>query len=557
VIRMALSVSSSLVERAQRRIAISRRSTHRLLAAASCVALCSACGSDTQLVSASPNAGGAAVGSGGTSSSGGNAGTMSASGGSSGSSNGGSAGAGGGGQSGSGGASVDAGMGASGGSTGGTAGAGGGGAANCPNGGWGCPELIAQYIVAPNDPDLAVDRNGNAFAVWATYDAGAISIWASRFDAQTSKWEAPHVLENEPTPSSDAPKVAVDGGGNAFAVWLHNGNVWGSRYDAATRTWSSAGAIETHGTQNNFVAKPHIAAGADGIAFAAWQQDDTSTRTHIWACRYDKAQGKFGPSERIDDVAATADAPHLAVDGNGNAIAIFGQRFALGDLRWHAHANRYDAATGTWGTPGGIDAAATQGNAVSLRVSTNATGAATAIWWQQTGSGDRIWANRFDASTGWATAEPIGNPGTYLEQPHVAMDGNGNAFTIWYGDDHAWTVRYDAGARRWAGAKRLDAGAGWVLGWTDVVADNTGAYAVWTQTAAQALDSPPTFMASHHAAGASDWAGAVPISATVFLSGTFKNYGAPRIGTDGNGHAVAVWWQYDSVNFNLWGNRSQ
>jgi hypothetical protein len=530
--------------------------------ASACVALCGACGSDTQGSAASPSAGGAPIGSGGSPNSGGNAGTTTARGGSSGSSNGGNGGssadAGGAGGSGSGGAEPDAGTGGRSGSTGGTAGTGGGGTANCPNGGWGCPELIAQYIVAPNDPDLAVDGNGNAFAVWATYDAGSISIWASRFDAQTSKWEAPHVLENEQTPSSDAPKVAVDASGNAFAVWVHNGNVWASRYDAAAHTWSSAGAIETHGTQNNFVGKPHIAAGPDGVAFAAWQQDDTSTRRHIWACRYDKAQGKFGPSERIDDVAAAAEAPHLAVDGNGNAIAIFGQRFALGDLRWHAHANRYAATNGTWGTPSGIDATATQGNAVSLRVTTNATGAATAIWWQQSGSGDQIWANRFDPSTGWATAEPIGTQGaTYLEQPHVAMDASGNAFTIWYGDDHAWTNRYDGGARRWAGAKRIDVGAGWVLGWTDVAADDKGAYAVWTQSAAAALDAPPTFFADHYAAGASDWDGPVPISAAVYLSGTYKNYGAPRVATDGNGHAVAVWWQYDSVNFNLWGNRSQ
>ena len=64
-------------------------------------------------------------------------------------------------------------------------------------------------------PQIAMDNNGNAVAVWA--QAG--SIYANRYAA--GAWGTAKLLENG---AKDAfvPQVATDGSGNALAVWQQN-----------------------------------------------------------------------------------------------------------------------------------------------------------------------------------------------------------------------------------------------------------------------------------------------------------------------------------------------
>ena len=65
-------------------------------------------------------------------------------------------------------------------------------------------------------------------------------------------------------------------------------------------------------------------------------------------------------------------------------------------------------------------------------------GNAVAVWEQDDGTRDNIWANRFTPSAGWGVAEQIetDNAGD-TRQPQVALDPNGNAVAVWSQSDGA------------------------------------------------------------------------------------------------------------------------
>ena len=85
-----------------------------------------------------------------------------------------------------------------------------------------------------------------------------------------------------------APQVAVDPEGNAIAVWYqYDGaldHVWSNRYEAGSGAWGTAGKIETDNTYN--AQYPQVVLDVEGNAIAVWHQWD-GTRWNVWANRFD------------------------------------------------------------------------------------------------------------------------------------------------------------------------------------------------------------------------------------------------------------------------------
>ena len=80
------------------------------------------------------------------------------------------------------------------------------------------------------------------------------------------------------------PDVAMDGSGNAVAVWEQFdgslNNILANRYSGA---WIAAGLIETGNA--GLAANARVAVNAGGRAVAVWEQYD-GTRMSIYANRY-------------------------------------------------------------------------------------------------------------------------------------------------------------------------------------------------------------------------------------------------------------------------------
>ena len=69
-------------------------------------------------------------------------------------------------------------------------------------------------------PDIAVDSNGNAYAIWAYELDGKLNIYFS-YRPRGGSW-GPKAQVSEETPglwTKCTPAIAVDGAGNAYAIW--------------------------------------------------------------------------------------------------------------------------------------------------------------------------------------------------------------------------------------------------------------------------------------------------------------------------------------------------
>lgn len=299
---------------------------------------------------------------------------------------------------------------------------------------WGEAQLIEFVDADAGSPQIAVDGAGNAIAVWA--QGGEIR--ANRFSASSGDWGlAP--LPVISAGSAVSPQVALDGAGNAFAVWKQfNGgfNIWANRFDAVGGTWGTAQEIETN---PGVASDPRIAVDGAGNALAVWPKDDGTNS--IWANRFNAGTVAWGIAQRIENDDGFASSPEIAFDGAGDAMAVWEQSDGTRTSIW---ANRF---SGAWNEARLIETD-DAGNAITPQIAIDSSGNALAVWTQFDGTFSNILANRFDVGSGtWDAAQLIETSDRGAETPQIAVDGAGNAIAVWRQSDgtsfNIWFNRYD------------------------------------------------------------------------------------------------------------------
>jgi hypothetical protein len=292
---------------------------------------------------------------------------------------------------------------------------------------WGTHELIETNTGYATIPQVAFDSNGNAIAVWAQRNDpnNNVSIYANRFNG--TNWGTAELIETGDAGNAGTPQVAVDSNGNAIAVWRQydgtKNNIYANRFNGTA--WGTAELIETGDSGNAF--DPQVALDSNGNAIAVWYQDD-GTINNIYANRFNGTN--WGTAELIETNTGYATSAQVAVDSNGNSIAVWIQRDSANNFS--TYANRFNGTD--WGTAELIETG-DAGNALDPQVAVDSNGNAIAVWHQYDGTKNNIYANRFNG-TAWGTAELIetGDAGNAF-YPQVALDSNGNAIAVWHQDD--------------------------------------------------------------------------------------------------------------------------
>jgi hypothetical protein len=300
-----------------------------------------------------------------------------------------------------------------------------------PAGGWGTAAVIvADLVNEAFAPQIAMEANGNALAVWYQRDGTRFNILANRF-TPTGGWGTATLIETDNTGAAIAPQIAFDASGNALAVWRQNDgtrhNAWANRFTPAGG-WGTATLIETNNSGNAY--NVQIAMNASGNAMAVWSQFSGSVQDNIWANRYTPGTG-WGTAELLEGLSADASNPQIALDANGNAIAVWIQ---LDGIRWSIWASRFTPADG-WGAAALIETDNT-GLAYWPQIAFDASGNAMAVWSQDDGTANNIWARPFTPSGGWGTATLLEtNTFNSAALPQIAFDANGNAVAVWIQTD--------------------------------------------------------------------------------------------------------------------------
>jgi hypothetical protein len=411
---------------------------------------------------------------------------------------------------------------------------------------WQTPVLIETDNAGDaTNPQVAVNAAGVATAVWQQSDGVSIDVYANRF-TPGSGWGTAVRIETDNTGVAQEPQVAMDSSGNAIAVWYQSdgfvNNIWANRYTVGSG-WGTATKIESGpGDAGN----PQIAMDGNGNALAVWWQHQGG-QMDVMANRFVAGVG-WGNAVTIEADVSDVGVPQIAMDAAGNAMAVWPvARQAGGGFEYDVWANRYDALTGNWGTARSIDGVNTTQANPEPHVAIDSSGNVIAVWNRPTGSFDSIWSNRFTVAAGWGTAALIETDDTNsARHARVAFDGAGNALAAWIQND---------GLRDNVMANRYVPGTGWgtpVLIETDnsggaldlrLVAQAGGdAIAVWSQRNNAAFTN--NIWTNRYTAG-TGW------GAAVIIDNDPNPARVPQIGVDANGNATVVWAQSDGTRTSI------
>lgn len=297
------------------------------------------------------------------------------------------------------------------------------------DGTWGAADRIDAGPGNAVFPRVAVDRDGNAVAVWEQ-SGGTLTtyrnIWANRYTV-ASGWGTAQLIEMDDSGDALIPQVGIDSNGNATVVWMQSDgsrfNIRANRYVAGSG-WETAQFIETN---NGNAMNPKVAVDPSGNAIAMWVQSN-GTVNAVWTNRYMPGVG-WGTAQILEN-AGDSELATVAMDGMGNAIAVWNQ---WDGTRFDIWATQYAAGSG-WGTPQRIET--NNGSAGAPQIAMNTDGNAVVSWYQSDGILNHILSNQYRFGTGWGTAQQVDTNGTsdaYF--PQVGIDSNGNAIVGWYAND--------------------------------------------------------------------------------------------------------------------------
>lgn len=412
-----------------------------------------------------------------------------------------------------------------------------------------------QDAAIANDPDVAVDADGRAIVVWSQKIAGVYSIIA--------RGPADHgaVTISSSADSSWAPKIGIDGSGNAVAVWLQSNNtnsaIWATRYVAGSG-WDTAQQISLTSNAIKWANVPQISVDSAGNAVAVWHaQNPTVNSNHfdIFSSRYTLASNSWSAPVILSSNTNTAGNPHVALNASGDGLAVWTEGQDDGSTSngpMDVWGRRYTSAGGWSGVVTKLNTVSGNVNGYGVygqtAVAVDSNGNGMAVWVQNSGNVNgsfpfHIWASRFTTAGGWvASAVIANNVAGDCYGPDIAIDASGNAIAVWQQQDGVSTSfaaanRFSGGV--WGTSGKISDGSLPILD-IHVRADAAGnARAVWYQPEGVFGSFFSTIRSNAYTAG-SGWGSAALVSTLVGIDG-YQDYPVPRIGMNSSGNSFTVW----------------
>ena len=184
---------------------------------------------------------------------------------------------------------------------------------------WLAPQDLSAAGQDAYDPQVAFDGQGNAIAVWSRFDGTNFIVQAAARAASGSFGAAQDV--SAAGQKAGFPEVAVDGQGNAIAVWQRFDGTNFIVQAAARAAGGSFGSPQDLSAAGQTANDPQVAVDGQGNAIAVWSRSNGTNFIVQAAAR--AAGGSFGSPQDLSAAGQDAHVPEAAVDGQGNAIAVW------------------------------------------------------------------------------------------------------------------------------------------------------------------------------------------------------------------------------------------
>jgi hypothetical protein len=417
-------------------------------------------------------------------------------------------------------------------------GGGGGGSSTDAGRTWGTSRLLERNSGSTYNTKIGYAADGSAIAVWIQTDGTWKSVWASHYTSLAG-WSVPELIEHDDSGDAGYPRLAISANGDAVVVWSVNTgvtayNIWANHY-TSSGGWETAQTIESGAGSATF---PEVAIDNQGNAMAIWSQFN-GTDTNIMVNQFSPVSG-WGAEQTIESMNGLATFPDIAFDPSGNAMAVWTQPSAGIVYVW---SNRYVPGTTGWEGPQQVET--NSSNASNARIAFDSAGNALAVWVQNNGGIHNSWANRYTPTGGWQSAQRIDNDDmSAVYSPKIIIDNNGDAIAVWSQDNGSfesiWATRYLVSSG-WETAEKIQSGDTSVeAGDVNIaIGGNNHAIAVWYQS-----DGSLRKIWANEFIPGSGWSTPELIGDT-----NFAQY--PDIAIDNDGNAIAVWTEYDGFEFNV------
>jgi uncharacterized protein YheU (UPF0270 family) len=227
------------------------------------------------------------------------------------------------------------------------------------------------------DPQVAVDKSGNAIFMWARrgpgFSCSSCVLIQARARSATGVLSAIQTI-SDPGQNAGAPRVAVDAAGDAVLIW----GQCCTQIEARAR--SAAGVLST--TQilsaSGFSSQPELGVDQSGNAVVAW---------HLGTGIEGRARSAGGRLSSIQTITPVGGAHRVAVDSDGDAVFVW---------------ERLDDTTDCYDPVGGAS-----------------------------GPCERIQARTRSANKHLGPITTLSVGGGDAEYPDVAVDPNGSALAVW------------------------------------------------------------------------------------------------------------------------------
>jgi|GEM_PF-2837024 len=297
---------------------------------------------------------------------------------------------------------------------------------------------------------VATNGSGDSVSVWLKSIDGTKNLYANIYAPDTG-WSTAASIQLETTQNASLPSLAIDGDGNAIAVWVQRfgllESVWANRYTRGSG-WGGAFLLETAGGD---ATNPVVEFDSNGNAFIAWHQNDVHYYFSPFVSRYDAVADEFSvPLKLTENDRGDHQKPVIKFDAAGDAVIVWRQQdnFAQDQLIW---ADYY--TSGSWAGAEVIENTTDDwANLISnLNIALTGGGDAILSWVQDY----KVWYKSYSTST-WGVKMQM--PSTFGIDTFESSSNMSTVLAAYVdGDNSFWIDKYDFSSGVWLGAELVAA----------------------------------------------------------------------------------------------------
>jgi hypothetical protein len=293
-----------------------------------------------------------------------------------------------------------------------------------PLGGWNIAAMLAS---SSRYPQIAMSSSGAAFAVWQGLSPNcstspcivSAGVYTGRYTPPPGGWVLTGSLGGL---INGEPRIAMADSGKAVVVRCSQSGIvppvtYSIQANSYTSTdgWSNPTLLDSGGA-----CYPDLAMDSAGNAVAVWIKGFGDIHG-TWSTPSDG----WGSVTLLDGLSGTVGLPDVAMDTSGTATAVWEQ---ISGGNNNIYAIRYTPAGG-WGSTTLLELNA--GNTESPDIAMDGSGNALAVWRQEDATNNSIYANGYTVSSAWSGATLIEHESGVADLPRIAMDESGTGIAVW------------------------------------------------------------------------------------------------------------------------------